>query len=298
MAESTRQRYNHTVKSFEDFLTERGVAELVKMDRPFIEAYKVWRRARIMERKFSRNGRGLSLDVAILHGVFTVAVENEMVPKNPVRMEGRPGDNPEAGAQPFDADALGKLRKFAGADNLAFLLLRWTGLRGSDAIKLTWEEISFERKEIERITQKRGKRVIVPLNAELLFALEAEHLRVQPKSSARVLLNPNTLRPMTPPGFINGCWHSGNALVSQMLIPIVSAIRWRWTCRKKGPAHTMWRNSWETQSKLSRSTMHRSRKSCGTACAGLWKTAKVWRRDWTRFGHAPCLPKTSEIEAR
>jgi integrase/recombinase XerD len=135
MADSTRQRYEHTIKSFEEFLKERGVVELQSMDRPFIEAYKVWRRAKIMEKKFSRSGRGLSLDVAILHGVFAVAVENEMVSKNPVRMEGRPGDNPEAGAQPFDGEALGKLRKFAGTDMLALLLLRWTGLRGSDAVK-------------------------------------------------------------------------------------------------------------------------------------------------------------------
>jgi integrase-like protein len=111
MTESTRKRYEHTVKSFEEFLKEREVFEVLKMDRAFVEAYKVWRRAKIMEKKFSRNGRGLSLDVAILHGVFAVAVENEMVQKNPVRMEGRPGDNPEAGAQPFDGEALQKLRK-------------------------------------------------------------------------------------------------------------------------------------------------------------------------------------------
>jgi integrase len=199
MAESTRQRYNHTVKSFEDFLTERGIVELLKIDRPLIEAYKVWRRAKIMEKKFSRSGRGLSLDVAILHGLFAVAVENEMASKNPVRMEGRPGDNPEAGAQPFDGEALGKLRRVAGPDLLAFLLLRWTGLRGSDAVRLTWQEVSFEHKEIERVTQKRRKRVIVPLNVELQFALEAEFERSQPHPSDRVLLNPGTNRPMTRP---------------------------------------------------------------------------------------------------
>jgi integrase len=166
---------------------------------PRVKAYKVWRRAKIMEKKFPRSGRGLSLDVAILHGVFAVAVENEMVVRNPVRMEGRPGDNPEAGAQPFDADSLSKLRKFAGPDLLAFLLLRWTGLRGSDAVKLTWLEVSLERREIERITQKRRKRVIVPLSAELQFALETEFIRVRPQPTEHVLVNPATMRPMTRP---------------------------------------------------------------------------------------------------
>ena len=54
-----------------------------------------------MEKKYSRNAGGLSLDVAILHGVFALAVENEMMIKNPVKMEGRPGDNPQDGAAPL-----------------------------------------------------------------------------------------------------------------------------------------------------------------------------------------------------
>jgi integrase len=199
MAESTRQRYQHTVKSFEAFLAERGVYELLKIDRPFMEAYKVWRHAKIKEKKFSRDGRGLLLDVAILHGVFAVAVESEMILKNPVRMEGRPGDHPDAGAQPFTADALAKLREFADPDRLAFLLLRWTGLRGSDAVNLSWIEVSLERKEIERITQKRRKRVIIPFSDELKFALEAQYMRVQPRPTDRVLVNPATLKPMTRP---------------------------------------------------------------------------------------------------
>jgi integrase len=199
MANSTRQRYEHTLKSFEEFLNLRRVDEVQKMDRPFIEAFKVWRRAKIMNKKFSRSGRSLSLDVAILHGVFTVAVEDEMVSRNPVRMEGRPGDNPEAGAQPFDGNALNKLRKFAGPDMLIFLLLRWTALRGSDAVNLTWREVSFERKEIERLTQKRRKKVIVPLNKELLFALEVEQELRNPNPADRVLINPATGRPMTRP---------------------------------------------------------------------------------------------------
>jgi hypothetical protein len=48
-------------------------------------------------------------------------------------------------------------------DLLAFLLLRHTGLRGSDAVQLTWAEIYFDRREIERVTQKRRKLVVLPI---------------------------------------------------------------------------------------------------------------------------------------
>jgi integrase len=78
------------------------------------------------------------------------------------------------------------------------LLVRWTGLRGVDAVKLTWAEIDSYRKEIERITQKRKKKVIVAIHPELLFALETEYERRRPELSD-VLLNPNTGTVMTRP---------------------------------------------------------------------------------------------------
>jgi integrase len=199
LADSTRQRYEYTLKSFEEFLKNRCVTELPDINRPLIEAFKVFRHARITERKYSRSAGGLTLDVAILHIVFALAVEKEMIIKNPVKTEGRPGENPQGGGEPFTAEELSKLRKSAHEDLLLFLMLRWTGLRGSDAVTLTWSEVNFENNEVERVTQKRKKRVVVPLHPELLFALEAEYQQRNPVSSAPVLQNPKTGSVMTRP---------------------------------------------------------------------------------------------------
>jgi integrase len=119
--------------------------------------------------------------------------------KNPVRLEGRPGDQPERGAQPFNAAQLRKLRQSAGVDLLAFLLLRWTGLRGSDAVGLQWGEIDWQTREINRLTMKRRNRVLLPIHQELLFALEVEGDRRNPQPEDRVLLNPRTGKPLTRP---------------------------------------------------------------------------------------------------
>ena len=199
LAESTRARYKQTLKAFTDFLDSCGVYDLPAMNRAFIEKFKVYRLAKIAEKKFSRGGRGLALDVAILHRVFSFALECEMLEKNPVRLEGRPGDAAERGAQPFTGEQLSRLRKAAGDDMLAFLLLRWTGLRGSDAVSLTWDEIDWNSREINRLTQKRRKRVVLPIHQELFFCLESEHERRKPQSSDRVLVNPQTGTPMTRP---------------------------------------------------------------------------------------------------
>ena len=159
----------------------------------------MWRLAKIQEKKFARGGRGLALDVAILHRAFAIGVECDLIEKNPVGFEGRPGDVPEHGAQPFKGEQLTKLREAAKQDLLAYLLLRWTGLRGSDAVRLTWDEIDWQAREINRLTQKRKKRVILPIQQELLFALEAERDSRQPGSGDRILINPETGKPMTRP---------------------------------------------------------------------------------------------------
>ena len=139
------------------------------------------------------------LDATILHRIFGYAVECDLIVKNPVRMEGRPGDDPERGAQPFKATELKKLRDAAAADLLAFLLLRWTGLRGSDAVGLRWEEIDWETREINRLTLKRRKRVLLPIHQELFFALEVERDRRNPQPQDRVLLNSTNGRAFTRP---------------------------------------------------------------------------------------------------
>src|SRR5437879_12934708 len=56
-----------------------------------------------------------------------------------------------------------------------------------------------DSREINRLTLKRRKRVIVPIHQELLFALEVEHERRKPQPEDRILLNPQTGTPLTRP---------------------------------------------------------------------------------------------------
>jgi integrase len=172
---------------------------LAQIDRPLIEQFKVWRMERIRSRSKLAKAKSIVLSAAIHHRVFAFAAENDMLAKIPVRLEGRPGGEPERGSQRFKPDELRKLREHAGPDSLAFALLRWTGLRGSDAVALTRAEVDFEGREIERVTQKRSKRVVVPIHTELFFALEAERERRKPNPWERVLLDPEAGKPFTRP---------------------------------------------------------------------------------------------------
>jgi integrase len=199
LRETSWVRYQHTLKEFEEFLNQRGIAVLKAVTRRAVEDFKAWRLERILARKHSKGGGGLDLDIAILHLLFAYAVEQEMVERNPVKLEGKPGARPERGAQPFSTEELGRLRKVVGEDLLIFLLLRWTGLRGSDAVTLRWKEVDWRDKGINRLTQKRLKQVWVPLHPELLFVLDVERQRRQPEADDYILLNPATGKPLTRP---------------------------------------------------------------------------------------------------
>jgi len=196
--DSTWARYQFETREFSEFLRQRGIELLAQIDRPLVEQFKVWRVARIRSRSKMGAAKSLALSAAILHRVFSFAIETDMLDrKNPVRLEGRPGENPERGSQPFKPEEIRKLREHAGPDFLAVALLRWTGFRGSDAVALTWAEVDFEAREIVRVTQKRGKRVVIPIHSELLFALEVERDRRKTQPWGRVLLNPETGKPFT-----------------------------------------------------------------------------------------------------
>jgi integrase len=205
LAESTAVRYRHTAREFKAFLDEAKITLLKDITKPLVESFKVWRASRIRTRKFSRGATSLALDAAILHRIFAVGVEYEIIEKNPVRMEGRPGDVPERGAQPFSAAQLDKLKQAAGPDLFMFLLLRWTGMRGSDIVGLTWGDVHFDRREIERITQKRRKPVIIPIHTELLFVLETEWERRSPASDEQVLPLTRERGRMTRPRLYQRC---------------------------------------------------------------------------------------------
>lgn len=205
LRESTAVRYRHAAREFKAFLDDRKITFLKDITKPFVESFKVWRAARIRTRNFSRGATSLALDAAILHRIFAIGLEYEIVGKNPVRMEGRPGDVPERGAQPFSATQLEKLKQAAGPDLFNFLLLRWTGMRGSDIVGLTWADIHFDRREIERVTQKRRKPVIIPIHSELLFALEVEFERRSPQPEDQVLAQTRERGRITRPRLYQRC---------------------------------------------------------------------------------------------
>jgi integrase len=210
MSESTRERYRVTIRDFTNFL-ENKHTPLVEITPATIAKYKIARHKAVTAKKQSRGGAGIALDIAILHGMFAFAVAQKMLVEKPISMarESKPGKNPKNGARPFTGEELAAIRQAAAYknsrketvdDTSTFLLLRWTGLRVSDAVRLQWKDIYFGRGsngEIEILTQKRSKVAIIPLSTELRENLESLRSARKASSEDRLLWNPETDAPYT-----------------------------------------------------------------------------------------------------
>ena len=208
MSSSTRDRYRYTIRDFTAFLEDKNTP-LVDITPITIAKYKIVRHKGVIAKKQSRGGAGVALDIAVLHGMFAFAVAQKMLIEKPISMarESKPGKNPKHGARAFTGEELAAIRKAsiyknsrkqAIDDTAVFLLLRWSGLRVSDAVQLRWKHVHFGRGtngEIEVLTQKRSKVAIIPLSTELREHLEATRTSRKASAEDLVLFNPETGKP-------------------------------------------------------------------------------------------------------
>lgn len=190
MAAATVARYDLALNEFTTYLEQEQVTAISEISPMMVERFKGWRTDRLKAAKNYRNGGALDLDMVIIKGVFLWGAKHEVFAgKNPVVIDKRPGKSAENGAAPYAAKELQAIRAGVGKDLLVYLAFRWTGLRRGDIADLRWREIHFDRKELEKVTNKRKKTVYIPLHGEFLKALKKEHKRRKPVPHDFVLLN-------------------------------------------------------------------------------------------------------------
>jgi integrase len=194
LAPTSAGRYKQTLRQFEIFLEQlkQTVSSLSDFDEKLMEEFARWRVEQI--KQHSGTGASVEKDLVRLHTVFEYGRKKGMIAKNPVPRSGY-RDRSEGGAKPFGAEELVQLRRHAGEDKMVFLVLRWTGLRKSDAIAVSFQDVDLDRKELQRVTQKCHKKVFVPVDPELFAALREERERRNASPTDPILLNPNTGRP-------------------------------------------------------------------------------------------------------
>lgn len=208
LSQQTIDNYEKTLNIFEVFLVERRITMLKDIDTAIADEFCTWRIDHVKSPQCMSGRPSLYFDLSHLRRVFTFACERGFLEKNPFPAPKRPRLE-RHNSRPFSADELSRMEStarphpahgqlFASGDEwLPFWLLRYTGLRPSDAISLQWREVDFCARKIVHVCHKNHKEVSIPLHPEdeLLPALEVEYQRRKPLPSETVLLNPNTGRP-------------------------------------------------------------------------------------------------------
>lgn len=169
-AKSTEKGYSRVCRVFGEFLNGVEIFRVKNITPETITSFQSGLEAASEDRAQFRNGAGLQNDLGMLSQVFKFAVDRKMMTANPIRQTRQKSERQIT--QPFSAEELGRLRVCAiGQERLMFILLRWTGLRGSDAVALPWSSINWTDGEIRSVSKKTGVEVVIPMHPELDEAL-------------------------------------------------------------------------------------------------------------------------------
>jgi integrase len=173
LGEITESTYDLYAKASRDFfarMIELNVGKMDELTPSAVDEYLVWRLESIKAKGGS--GRGVVTISKILVQIFELGIRDGLLKTSPLKHKYRPDTDPKA-PDPFTDSEVQKMENSAdGIDRLAFLLLKWTGLRKSDASSVTWSAINWEKETLTWETKKRHKQVIVPLHASLMAELK------------------------------------------------------------------------------------------------------------------------------
>jgi integrase len=174
-AKSTARAYDRYLKTFEESLPNAASTPLTYITKSVMEKYRSRRETETASKPQYRNGAALEKEMDLLRGVFSFAKEENMVGANPVKKVKSTAER--SVTQPFTDEDMDRMTACAtDKEQFAITLLRWTGLRGSDAVDLKWSEVNFNSEEIRRTMLKTGKEVVIPVQAYLVRWLMREKM--------------------------------------------------------------------------------------------------------------------------
>lgn len=192
LSENTVINYKRVLREFDVFLNDQTppISLLSQIDKAAADNFKFWRISKIQVRRGKGGGAGYTVDSAVMHRMFDFGIERGLVQDNPFICEANHG-SAERGSQPYEPNELVALRRAVAAagERLLFLVLRWTGLRKSDAVTLTWSECDLDKKVIRKLTKKSQylKSAIIEMKEELYDTLKAEFDSRRPQPDDTVL---------------------------------------------------------------------------------------------------------------
>jgi integrase len=180
LAERSRDLYAGTAAMFFQYLADHDVKTLGDISSARVEDYLVQRKEDILKR--GGNGKGIQTDYTVLQSIFNFAQGEGLIRQSPLKIKHKTEEK-KPDAVPFTPEEMERLEScLTDEDQLPFALLRWTGMRGSDAAAATWSSINWTTKTLTWMTKKRRTWVQIPLHGELLYLLSKSSHDKDPES--------------------------------------------------------------------------------------------------------------------
>lgn len=197
-ADKSVEGYKRAIRKFDEFLSGKPITLLRDITPAICDEYRFLRIKSIQAKKGPKGGSGYASEAGALHAVFQHGILRGLAPHNPF-VSFRNRGSAERGAQPFEPEELLLLRQHAGTEYLIFVVLRWTGLRESDAATLRWREVNFAKGQIVKPTKKTRykKSAVISMDEELIRVLKDEYDRRKPSLDELVLQHDKSHKSMT-----------------------------------------------------------------------------------------------------
>jgi integrase len=167
MSPNTHKLYTRLVGSFMKWMDPVPLAEITTQT---MEDYYLYRMSRY---ESATPGPGLLNDATAVRGFLTWAIEENFIPSfqfpdTPLTKEADP-------TLPFSAEEMDRIEGAAQNDRelLTVKILRWTGMRRSDAASLRWSEVDRERVLIRHRAKKNQTLLTIPIAPPLWSVLKS-----------------------------------------------------------------------------------------------------------------------------
>lgn len=162
--QGTKERYSHAVNLFLAHLGSKSNALLSNISHKDVQSFIKSRKAANFASKTIR------VDAKILSSAFNLARKLEVIESNPFEkaLALNPIQVTSSTRKDFTPDQVAKLIKTASGEWKTVIYFGYfTGARLEDCASMKWSSVNFQNNVIDYVESKRGKRVVMPMAAQL-----------------------------------------------------------------------------------------------------------------------------------
>ncbi|MDA7633695.1 tyrosine-type recombinase/integrase [bacterium] len=161
IGESTFKSYKAIVKRFLSFLAENSSNSIETIG---IQTLQDYREAIALDYSTGTVNNHLKM----LRLAFDSAAHQDLITRNPAKLVKNLARTDKQERRPFTAKELTTLLKTVEGDwKSAVMIGFYTGLRLGDIKRLTWDQVDLSKREINKLTEKTKRVVIIPLAESL-----------------------------------------------------------------------------------------------------------------------------------